>query len=122
MFHQLNSTVLVCVGTGLVGVILPVAAAFLLDSTAVLRRTGRARHLLVTLTLTLAVAVLGCALLVTGFSLPTPTASDASAVSARFLLLFAPALAVASLIYRFLRIRNRTTQFVTTDAVRGTAQ
>lgn len=122
MFHQLNSTVLVCVGTGLVGVFLPIAAAFLLDSAAVLRQTGRAMHLLVTLTIAATIAVLGVVLLTTGLSLPSPTASDASAVSARFLLMFAPAMTVASLVYRFLRIRNRTTRFVTSDAVRGTAQ
>jgi hypothetical protein len=122
MFHQLNSTVLVCAGTGLVGVILPIAAAFLMDSAAVLRRTGRTRHLLVTLTVAVSVAVAGCSLLASGLSVPSPTASDASAVSARFLLLFAPAMTVASLVYRYLRIRNRTTQFPSPDAVRGVAQ
>lgn len=122
MFHQLNSTVLVCVGTGLVGVILPVAAAFLLDSVAVLRQTGRALHLLVTLTVAIAVAISGGALLAAGLNLPSPTAPDAGAVSTRFLLLFAPAMTVASLIYRFLRIRNRSTQFGAPDAVRGAAQ
>lgn len=121
MFHQLNSTVLVCVGTGLVGVMLPVAAAFLLDSVAVVRHTGRVLHLLVTLTIAITIAVVGCVLLAAGLNGPSLASNDASAVSARFLLLFAPAMTLASLLYRFLRIRNRAVGFVRSDSVHGTA-
>jgi hypothetical protein len=122
MFHQLNSTVLVFVGTGLVGVILPVAAAFLLDSAAILSQTGRALHLFVTLAVTATVAVAGCVMLATGLNAPTPTAPDASAVSTRFLMLFAPAIMLAALAYRFLRIRTRPARFSARGAVRGSVQ
>jgi hypothetical protein len=121
MFHQLNSTVLVCAGTGLLGVVLPVAAAFLLDSVTAFRRTGRALHLVVTLSITTAVALTGTGVLVAGLSAPSPAIPHLGAVSARFLLLFAPAIALAALAYRFVRIRTRAAR-LTSLAVSGTAQ
>jgi hypothetical protein len=107
MFHQLNSTVLVCAGTGLLGVVLPVAAAFLLDSIAAFRRTGRALHLLSTLSITAAVALTGASALITGLSAPSPVLPQLEAVSTRFLVLFAPAITLAALTYRVVRIRTR---------------
>jgi hypothetical protein len=122
MFQHLDSTVSVLVGTGMVGVALPVSAAFLLDSVAVFRATGRPLHLLVTLGVTATVAVAGCSTLAAGLSVSSTAASPIAAVSSRFLMFFAPAVALAAIACRYLRIRTRARRSATLLAARGAAR